>query len=748
MLGRPLGIGALTAVAGLLFMALPLGVALEESAGLNLLFRLRGSRPSPPEVLIVAIDRPVAEALGLPMNPNRWPRIQHADLVDALHRGGAAVIVFDVVFEDPGASSDDRTLAEAIRRAGTVVLAQQLVRETVPVSGDDPRARTDPFHVERLASPVPSLAEAAAGLAPFPLPKVPVQVSRYWTFKAGAGNAPSLPVVAFHVYAREAHGSLVELLKAAGAHPPEEAPSGSAMPSPSGTERVVRAVREAVEQDPEARARLDDAIARTSSPTADARVQRLLERLVRLYAGPDSPYLDFYGPPRTIATVPYDRALARLAARDGGLDVRGKAVFIGLSSYTGAEQRDGVNTIFSEPNGLDLSGVEVAATAFANIVEGRAVEPVSAGAELVLAIGWGLALGFLAWRLPLLASATLLPLAGVLYLMIARNRFTATGLWMPLVGPLVIQIGVAVAAAALWKHRDTRREREHLSTALAHYLPPKIAEELAREIGDVRATDQLVYGTCLSTDAHQYTALSETMEPAELGALMNRYYAVLFEPVKRHGGLVQDVVGDSMLAVWATTEPDLSLRHRACLAALDIVSAVDGFNAASGRLALPTRIGLHSGQMLLGTVGAIDHYEYRAVGDIVNTATRLEGLNKHLGTRLLVSAEVLHGLEGLTSRELGSFLLAGKSRPVVVHELVARAAEATVSDRERCAMFAGALDAFRRGAWSDAMRLWEESLRSRGGEDGPSRFYLRWCATHAVESLPADWHGVVRMDEK
>ena len=305
-----------------------------------------------------------------------------------------------------------------------------------------------------------------------------------------------------------------------------------------------------------------------------------------------------------------------------------------------------------------------------------------------------------------------------------------------------------MAAAALWKHRDTRREREHLSTALAHYLPPKIAEQLAREIGDVRAADQSVFGMCLSTDAHQYTTLSETMEPAELGALMNRYYGVTFEPVKRHGGLVQDVVGDSMLAVWATTEPDASLRSRACLAALDIASAVDRFNATSGRFALPTRIGLHSGRLLLGSVGAIDHYEYRAVGDIVNTATRLEGLNKHLGTRLLVSAEVLDRLEGLTTRELGSFLLAGKSKPIVVHESPGKAAEATASDRERCAIFAGALAAFRRGAWSDAVRLWEESLRSCGGEDGPSRFYLRWCEGHGAESRPANWDGVVRMDQK
>ena len=729
-------------------MSLPLGMALEESAGLNLLFRLRGSRPPPPEVLIVSIDRPAAEALGLPANPNRWPRTQHADLVDALHRGGASAIVFDVVFDDPGAPTDDRTLAESIRRAGTVVLAQQLVRESVTVGGADPRAPADPFHVERLTSPLAPLAEAAAGLAPFPLPKVPVQVSRYWTFKAGAGNAPSLPVVAFHVFARDGHGPLVEALKAAGARPPEEGASGAAMPGSPGAERIVRAVREAVEHDPLTRTRLASEIARPASPARDARVQRLLERLVRLYTGPDSPYLDFYGPPRTIPTIPYDRALARLSTRDGGLDVRGKAVFIGLSSHTGAEQRDGVNTIFSEANGLDLSGVEVAATAFANMAEARSVEPAPITAEVVLAVAWGLALGFLAWRLPLLASATLLPLAGVFYLMVARNRFTATGLWLPLVGPLAVQITVAFAASALWRHRDTRREREHLSTALAHYLPPKIAEELAREIGDVRAVDQLVYGTCLSTDAHQYTTLSETMTPAELGALMNRYYAVLFEPVKRHGGLVQDVVGDSMLAIWATTEPDLSLRSRACLAALDIAAAVDRFNAASGGLSLPTRIGLHSGQLLLGSVGAMDHYEYRAVGDIVNTATRLEGLNKHLGTRLLVGAEALQGLEGLLSRELGAFLLAGKSRPIVVHELIARAADATPADRELCAIFAGALDAYRRGAWPEAMRLWDEALRAHGGEDGPSRFYLRLCETRAAAPPPADWDAVVRMDQK
>lgn len=729
-------------------MALPLGPALEESIGLSLLFRLRGIRPPPPEVLIVAIDRPSAEALGLSANPNRWPRTQHAELLKALHRGGAAAIVFDVVFDEPGMPGDDQAFAEAMRRAGTVVLAQQLVRESAPLREGGVGGGPDPFHVERLASPLPILVDAAAGIAPFPLPKVPVQLSRYWTFKAGAGNAPSLPVVAFHVFARDTHPAFLETMKAAGATPPDEEARGGTGAPRWGAEQAVRAVRESAERDPAARARLRATITPSASPPAEARSRRLIAALAHVYTGPDTPYLDFYGPPRTILTVPYNRALARLAAADGSLDVRGKAVFVGLSADTGVDQKDGVNTVFSESSGLDLSGVEIAATAFGNILEGRRVEPLPAGAQLALAIGWGVILGVLAWHLPVLAAAALLPLVGVAYLFAARAMFATDGTWLPLVGPLVVQISTAFVAAALWRHRDTRREREHLSTALAHYLPPKIAEELAREIGDVRATDQLVHGTCLSTDAHQYTTLSETMEPAELGALMNRYYAVLFEPVKRHGGLVQDVVGDSMLAVWATTDPDRSLRSRACLAAIDIATAVDRFNETSGRLALPTRIGLHSGRLLLGTVGAMDHYEYRAVGDIVNTATRLEGLNKHLGTRLLVSGDVLEGLEGLTTRELGSFLLAGKSKPVTVHELVTRAGDASPSERERCAIFAAALDAYRRGAWPEAIRLWGDALRAYGGHDGPSRFYLRWCEDHAASTPPADWNGVVRMDQK
>jgi adenylate cyclase len=253
----------------------------------------------------------------------------------------------------------------------------------------------------------------------------------------------------------------------------------------------------------------------------------------------------------------------------------------------------------------------------------------------------------------------------------------------------------------------------------------------------------------LFTDAEHYTAVAEGMEPEALGSFMNAYYAAIFEPVRQHGGIVLDVVGDAMLAIWATAQPDASRRRAACLAALDIFGAVERFRLASDRWQLPTRIGLHTGRMLLGNIGALDHYEYRAVGDIVNTASRIDGLNKFLGTRLLVSAEVLQELQGFLSRELGIFLLLGKAQPLVVHELICRQEEAQPQQRHLCGRFAEALAAYHRQAWDEAIEKFSAiSASSLAKEDGPSLFYIALCQQYKATPPRGSWNGVVHVMHK
>jgi adenylate cyclase len=237
------------------------------------------------------------------------------------------------------------------------------------------------------------------------------------------------------------------------------------------------------------------------------------------------------------------------------------------------------------------------------------------------------------------------------------------------------------------------------------------------------------------------------MDPRELSSFMNRYYEVVFTPIQERGGIISDVIGDAVLAIWATNHSDPSLRRQTCLAALEIASAVQQFNSASGMMRLPTRIGLHCGQMFLGSVGAVAHYEYRAVGDIVITATRIEGLNKSLGTQILVSEEGLSDVEGFLTRELGEFLLVGKSKPLVVHELRCRLGEANGQQRGLCADFAEALAAFRKGRWEEAIEQFEKCIVHYGG-DGPSLFYKRLCEQYRANPPGEAWDGIVRLTQK
>jgi hypothetical protein len=134
---------------------------------------------------------------------------------------------------------------------------------------------------------------------------------------------------------------------------------------------------------------------------------------------------------------------------------------------------------------------------------------------------------------------------------------------------------------------------------------------------------------------------------------------VLFRPVFENGGFVSDVKGDSMLAVWADDFPARELRARVCRACLSIADAAARFDASLPGRGFVTRIGAYFGPLALASVGAFSHYEYRAVGDTVNTSSRLQDLNKELGTRVLVSASLAEGLGEFLFRDLGMFELRG-----------------------------------------------------------------------------------------
>jgi adenylate cyclase len=706
-------------------------------------------------VVVVAVDKASAGQLGLPVTPSLWPRDIHARLIERLSNAGAKVIAFDLRFDTPGKAPEyDVELAKAMNKAGNVVIVERLDREESHLPADQAGAAYYDGSMVKSAAPLPIIADAAVAQATFPLPRTS-RVNDYWAFKTEAGEAPTLPVVALQLFAMNAYGDFARLLRDANPSLASRLPDRNAI----AIENLILTLRGIFADDPQLPQQMLAALNRDIH--LDPQSRRLIRSLVSLYSGEETRYLNFYGPPRTVRTIPYYQALQP----HGGLgtseptenDFRGKAVFVGFSAATQPEQdriRDDYHTVFSRSDGLYLSGVEIAATAFANLLDDRPLRPLPLPLNLVAVFLWGFAIAIACAVLPqptTITLATVFVLLGggmvSIYVYIAHHQFASAGNWLPLIVSL-LQVPVAVFGAVSLKYYSVKREREILKTAFAKFVPQRIVTEILKSTGPITTNNQLVHGACLATDADRYTTLSEEMDPAQLGVLMNEYYAAMFEPVSRHEGIVSDVVGDAMLAIWTTSSGDeCSLRKKACFACLDIAHALERFNAVTDRPPLYTRIGLHSGEMLLGTVGALHHYEYRAVGDIVNTSNRIQGLNKYLGTRLLISEQVVEGLDDFLTRSVGRFLLAGRTSFVRVAELMGRKQEASSDQTWLAEIFTDAMLAYEAQDWHRGCYNFAEILKAFP-DDGPARFYLKRCQLYRETAPVGSWDACIRVEGK
>ncbi len=746
---KALLLGLLIGIVGLVVSPFPFALDLEENTGLGLLFKLRGAKQAPSDAVVVSIDKESSENLNVPDNPDKWPRSLHARLIDTLAKQGVSVIAFDVHFVDARSSEDDRLLAEAIRKAGNVVLTEPLKTKEVPMTGED-GSYIQGHNIVRVVEPIDIFSRPAVATAPFTLPRIPFKVNQYWTFETAAGGSPTMPMAALQLYAINAYGDFISLLKKVSPGQAEGLPpdADSALEA-KGLKNFMKDIRGIFEAEPALAERILKESEGSADQTGGPEKHRLLESLINMYSGADSRYINYYGPPGTVTTIPYYQALKIGEEEAGGksIDLRGRAVFVGLSEVVLAERKDSFYTVFSLPNGTFIGGVEIAATAFLNLLTNTPVRSISPNSFIILIFLWGLFMGVMC-RLSHVGVAALG--AGglsMLYLFFAEYQLKTSHIWYPIVVPLFFQAPLAFVGATIWNYIDTNKEKKNIRSAFEHYLPKDVVAQLAKDLTNITTGNRVVYGVCLFTDAQQYTSLSETMDPQELGRFMNRYYETMFKPVKNHNGVVSGVIGDSMLALWVAARSDNTLKNNACFAALDINRQLQVFDQSSDEVKLKTRIGLHYGQILLGHIGALDHYEYTPMGDIVNTASRIEGLNKYLGTSLLVSEEVVHQLNGFLTRELGKFRLKGKVQPIVIHELLCRAEEADEKLRSACATFAGALDAFRRQSWDEAMEKFH-LIAETNPEDGPSLFYLELCEQYKQSSPEETWSGVVSMDKK
>lgn len=220
-------------------------------------------------------------------------------------------------------------------------------------------------------------------------------------------------------------------------------------------------------------------------------------------------------------------------------------------------------------------------------------------------------------------------------------------------------------------HAASNRARLRLRKSFEHFLPPSVIADMVRadelpKLGGERREISVLF-----TDVASFTTFSEDVEPEQLARILNEYLEGVCAAIFSHGGLVNAFLGDGVLAFFGAPQPQPDHADRAVAAAIDINRFASRFSAeqrAGGLNFLHTRIGIHAGFAFVGNVGSRQRLQYTALGDVLNTASRLEGLNKAIGTRICISGEIAQRLIDHRSRPVGAFIVKGRHVATEVYE--------------------------------------------------------------------------------
>jgi adenylate cyclase len=322
--------------------------------------------------------------------------------------------------------------------------------------------------------------------------------------------------------------------------------------------------------------------------------------------------------------------------------------------------------------------------------------------------------------------------------------------------PLSILTRDEVGELALSFNRmvEELRTRERIKDTFGKFVDPRIVTRLI-DSGAEQAERRTL--TIFFSDIKGFSGISEQLTASAVVNLLNSYFGTVAEVIHTHRGFIDKYIGDAVMAFWVSPfSAGDAHASDACLAALAQQDAIALLRAQLPEItgmrrnppALAIRMGIATGEAVVGTIGSESSRSYTVIGDTVNLASRLEGINKLYGTSLILSEETYRmAQQVIEARELDLITVAGKTEPVRIYEAMGRVGEIAPERIQLREMFANGLAAYRRQDWDEARRCFE-SCQLSDAEDGPSRLFIDRISLLRGTPPPVDWDGVWHFDKK
>lgn len=688
----------------------------------DLRVRLRGIQQPRDDIVIITLDDDTFDQFGC-MPP--LPRAYHARLIEHLNEAGAKAILFDVLFFD---AQDSRP----------------------PEVGDVFDSESDSLG--------PNDSQLARAIATYP--NVVIGKKQ----KALTARTTRLPFVPFRHEGQMAYVDMVPdqdsfIRRVRIAQPPEGGEDSEAFSCDDfylGLKAVSLFL--GVSEARYLKARHEFRIGDVRIPVdVDCAMLINYATTPHFLHQPDSPY--------AFRTYPFfqvwEDAPWGIEALVRGGYLRDKIVLVG-ETYT--ESHDAYPTpfyagekLFSKEEHL-MPGVEIHANVINTVLNGDFLREQGAFWRYAVIVACALGISLVAMRLRLVWGIPVVFLSIVLYAAAAAFALISHSLWMPVVAPSVAML-LSYTSTTTFRVIVEQREKLFIRQHFAHYVPRSVVRELLQDpqmalLGGIER--EL---TALFSDVEGFVRISERLSPTEVRALLDEYLTQMTDCVIRHGGIIDKFEGDAIMAEFGAPIYQEDHAHRACLAALEMQERLAGLRDKLTRQGWPilrARVGIASGLAVVGNMGSSGIpgssdpvFDYTAIGDCVNLASRLEGANKHYGTYVMISEDSRSKLpDQMVTRELDAVVVVGKTQAIRVYEVVARdRSELAAEKLEALAAHQQGLAAYRARHWDEAIERFRAVLAA-DGDDGPARIFIGRCAAFKASPPPETWDGTFSLREK
>lgn len=662
-------------------------------------------KEAPADIVLVAVDQGSLDAAREAGVNWPWPRQMYAPIVQYATLGGARAVAFDILYTEPSAYGveDDRILAGALTENGHVQMALFLSQEArTALPWEDGVLRKADLPVEaRPGIPAPAypsvippirvLAEGARGFGNVKISPDRDGIYRRLplVFRHGDRWIASLGLAVFRHVRHIEH---------------------------------IRLERNSVKLD-----------------SLEVPLDGDGNFLVTYYAAGDE-----Y--PRYSA---FNVIQSFVARQEGGTphyppDIfKDKIVFIGFTA-------PGLFDLKSTPVSSIYPGMAIHATVVANLLQGdfrvRISRPVvvvfaaavaaMTGVTVMLAAGYG----------QLLLTAVVFAAGLIAFIGVAFRQ----DVWVDAV-MMLLSFGFTFALATAFSYATEGRQKRQIKQAFSHYMSDLLIQDLLRNPEKLRLGGERKVLTVFFSDLAGFTSISEKLNPEEVVTLLNRYLTAMTDIILASGGIIDKYEGDAIMAFWGAPLPQEDHALRACHAAIDNQRRLVSLREELMQAGLPpvhARIGIHTGEMIIGNMGSSQRFDFTVIGDNVNLASRLEGACKEYGTGILISEETCRrAMEHIEVRELDLLQVKGRETPVRIFELLGRKGEIGDELAEALRVFSEGLEHYRNRRWEQAMDAFERVQQLKPG-DGPSMTFTRRCEIFRQEPPPVDWDGVFRLTSK